>query len=189
LGKIILDITMSLDGFIAGSDISPENPMGKGGEELHNWLFDVKTDADAAFAEGMQKSGAVILGGTTYRIGIGEPWGGKSPFDAPAFVLIEEVPQETKPGFTYVTDGIKSALDQAQAVAGDKKIWVMGGANCIQQYLAAGLFDELHIHIAPLILTHGTKLFENIGNEAIRLKADSVVQTPGATHLVYLRAE
>jgi dihydrofolate reductase len=177
---------MSLDGFTAGPDISDENPMGKGGEELHNWMFDAKTDADAAFAEGMQKSGAVILGGTTYRIGIGEPWGGKTPFEAPAFVLIREAPAETKPGFTYVTDGIQSALDQAQAVAGNKNIWVMGGANCIQQYLAAGLFDELRIHIAPFIMTQGTKLFENIGDVSIRLKPESVVQTPGATHLVYL---
>ena len=177
---------MSLDGFIAGPDVSAEHPMGKGGEELHNWMFGAETEADAAITKHMQASGAVILGGTTYSIAIDGPWEGRTPFDAPAFVLVKEAPAETKPGFIYVTDGIQSALDQAQAIAGDKNIWVMGGANCIQQYIAAGLFDELHIHIAPLLMVHGTKLFENIGEAPIRLKTESALQTPGATHLVYL---
>lgn len=183
--KIFIDITMSLDGFIAGPDISAENPMGKGGLRLHDWMFGVQTDADKKIgSEQMQNTGAVIIGRRMYETAISGPWGNENPFAAPVFVLTEAAPEQIIDGFTYVSDGIESALAQAKKVAADKNIWITG-ANVSQQFLKAGHVDELHIHIAPVLFTKGTKLFENIGDQHIELKALSCEQTPGATHIVY----
>lgn len=183
--KIFIDITMSLDGFIAGPDISPENPMGKGGLRLHDWLFGAQTDADKKISsEQMQNTGAVIIGRRMYETAISGPWGNENPFAAPVFVLTEVAPEQKIDGFTYVKDGIESALVLAKKVAGDKNIWITG-ANVSQQYLKAGHVDELHIHIAPVLFTKGTKLFENIGDQNIELEVQGCVQTPAATHIVY----
>lgn len=184
--KVILEITMSLDGFIAGPDISSKQPMGKDGLRLHEWIFNCKTDTDARLINDIvQSSGAVIVGARTYITAIDEAWEGVSPFSVPAFVVSNNVPEIIVPGFTFVTDGIVSALAKAKAAAGEKNIWVMGGANIIQQFLKEKLFDDLHLHIAPILLTKGTRLFESIGEVQIELKKTKVTDTPGATHMQF----
>lgn len=184
MGQVVLDITMSLDGFIAGSDITLQQPMGKNGPRLHDWLFDRKTDTDVKLiGEWVASVGAVITGGRTYTIAIDDSWGGVSPFEAPAFVPTNKVPAKIVDGFTFVTDGIQSALDQAQAAAGSKNIWIMGGAGIAQEYLKAGLVDELYIHIAPILLGAGTRLFDHLAAELVELEKISSVDTPAATHL------
>lgn len=186
MGQVVVEITMSLDGFVAGPDVSPQQPLGVNGERLHDWMFTNKTATDEQLeAEIFTTVGAVVVGGRTYRDGIDSGWGGVTPFHAPAFVVLSRVPDKQVDGFTYVTDGIASALRQAQAVVGDKDVWVMGGAHLIQQYLKAGLVDELHIHIAPILLQRGTRLFEQIGDTPITLEATRALHTPGAAHLRY----
>jgi dihydrofolate reductase len=183
MGKVVLEITMSLDGFIAGPNINPKQPMGKGGLRLHDWLFKAKTDLDAKVIDEIEEtSGAVIVGRRTYDVAKDDAWGGVSPFKVPAFVLSKDVPEDAK-GFTFVTDGIESAIKQAKAVAGDKNVWVMGGANIAQQFIRAGLLDELQIHIAPVLFGQGTRLFSHISNEQIELESTRVLETPGAIHL------
>jgi dihydrofolate reductase len=182
--KVFLNLTMSLDGYVAGNNITEAVPMGEHGDRLHDWLFDSKTERDnEIIKETFTKSGAVIVGGHTYTLAIKDAWGGKSPFDAPAFVVIEKQPEFAADGFTFVTDGIESALSQARKAAGDKDVWIMGGANIAQQYIKAGLLDELQITIAPMLLGEGLRLFEHTG--AATLKHVGVVQTPAATHITY----
>jgi dihydrofolate reductase len=113
--------------------------------------------------------------------------GGITPFKMPAFVLTNHPPKEERPGFTFVTDGIEKALLQARAAAGNKHVWVMGGANTIQQFIHARLFDELRIHIAPVLLGSGTRLFDSIGMGKIDLETTDVIKTPGAIHLKFIQ--
>jgi dihydrofolate reductase len=188
MGKVVLDITMSLDGFIAGPNISSKLPLGDGGLRLHDWLFRVKTDLDAkVLDETVETSGAVVVGRRTYDDAIEDAWGGVSPFSVPAFILTHNALDKGKgvASFTFVTDGIESAIIQAKAAAGEKNVWVMGGANLAQQCIKAGIFDELQIHIAPVLFGEGTKLFEYIGNEHIELESIRVLETPGAIHIRY----
>ena len=184
--KVILDITMSLDGFIAGTNISPTLPMGKNGIRLHDWLFGSKSELDAKIlSETVEKSGAVIVGGSTYHIAIDGAWGGETPFTVPAFVLTKNIPTQGKSGFTFVPDGIERALMLARAAAGEKNVWIMGGANTIQQYVKAGLYDELHLHLAPLLLGNGTRLFEQNGIGIQELEIIETINTVGATHFKF----
>jgi dihydrofolate reductase len=186
MGKVVLDITMSLDGFIAGPNVNPKLPMGQGGLRLHDWLFVTKNEIDAkVLDETVETSGAVIVGRRTYDVSIDDAWGGVSPFKVPAFVVSKDVPEAAKESFTFVTDGIESAITQAKAVAGDRNVWVMGGANIAQQYIKARLFDDLQIHIAPVLLGEGIRLFEHIGNDHIELESTRVLETPGAIHLSF----
>ncbi len=186
MGKVYVNITMSLDGFIAGPNINQANPLGEGGERLHDWMFKGRTAADNAIAEEMNaRAGAIILGRRTYADAIDGAWGGVTPFQAPAFVLAKNAPVKVADGFTFVTDGIESALKQARAIAGDNDIWLMGGANVIQQYVKAGLVDEIQVSIAPVLFVKGTRLFEHIGTDSIELQSNRVIQTPQATHIRY----
>ena len=186
MGKVIAEISMSLDGFIAGPGISSKEPMGTNGELLHEWIFNKATDADKAMiAEIMNSTGAVITGNHTYTIAIDEAWAGASPFDAPAFVVCHAAPVKKVESFVYVTGGTAEALQLARQTAGEKNVWIMGGASIIQQYLGAGLINELHLHIAPILLKQGTRLFENIGTESIELIKEAVTETPGALHTVF----
>ena len=186
MAKVIAEITMSLDGFIAGPGISSKEPMGINGQVLHEWIFDKATDKDKAMlAEIINNTGAVITGNHTYTTAIDEAWAGASPFDAPAFVICHQPPVKKVDGFIYLTAGIREALQLAKQTAGEKNVWIMGGANIIQQYLGAKLVDELHLHLAPVLLKRGTRLFENIGAEPIELIKAAVTQTPGAMHTVF----
>jgi dihydrofolate reductase len=186
MGKVIAEITMSLDGYVAGAGISSKQPMGTNGEKLHEWLFNKATEEDKQWADDLQKSsGAVIAGNHTYTIAIDDAWKEISPFDAPAFVVCHSLPQKQVDGFTYVTAGIHEALKFARETAGERNVWIMGGANAIQQYVKAKLVDELRIHIAPVLLMQGTRLFDNIGDEMVELVKKSVTETPAALHLVF----
>lgn len=130
MGKVVLDTTMSLDGFIAGPNISSKQPLGEGDLRLHNWLFKSDSAINAqVIGETMETTGAIILGKRTYVDAIDDAWGGVSPFQVTAFVFSKDVPVSAKAGFVFVSDGIESALKQAKAVAGDKSVWIMGGAN------------------------------------------------------------
>jgi dihydrofolate reductase len=186
MAKIFLEITISLDGFIAGPGITQDDPMGKDGPQLHDWFFGAKTDTDnALITELVNNTGAVILGNYTYVTAINDAWGNASPFASPAFVLCSKAPSIPVQGFTYVTDGLRSALDKAKAAAGAKDVWIMGGAYTAQQFLQEGMVDELHIHIAPVLLARGTRLFEHIGSKSVNLKKIKTIDTPGAVHIRY----
>jgi len=177
---------MSLDGFTAGPSISPELPMGEGGEKLHEWFFSSKTDIDKKILDELvETSGAVILGRRTYDLGIGDPWGGSSPFKVPAFVVSSSRPVKMVDGFNFINDGIESALNQAKSIAGNKNVWIMGGANLAAQYIKAKLIDELHIHLVPLLLGAGSRLFESTGPSMIELEKIKSIESTGATHLIF----
>jgi dihydrofolate reductase len=198
MGKVTVDMSMSLDGFIAGPNDSVERPLGEGGERLHEWVYDLaswrerhgltggKTDSDAeVLDESLKNTGAVVVGKRMFDVANG--WGDNPPFHVPVFVLThdarEKLVKEGGTTFTFVTDGIQSALEQAKAAAGDKDVSVGGGANIIQQYLSAGLLDEIQIHLVPVLLGDGRRLFEHTGTGQIELERTRVIESPGVTHL------
>jgi dihydrofolate reductase len=188
MGKVIVDITMSLDGFVTGPNDGPGNGLGDGGRVLHEWVFEGRTEADnLLLEEPMQTRGACILGRRTFDIAE-QAWGDNPPFGAaPVFVLTHRPHETLNRGtttFIFVTDGMESALKQAQAAAGDKNVSLMG-ANVSQQYLKAGLVDEMEIHLANVLLGAGRPLFANIGDEQIKLERMRVIATPAVTHLRY----
>ncbi|GIH06482.1 hypothetical protein Rhe02_45490 [Rhizocola hellebori] len=189
---------MSLDGFSAGPDDGFGQGLGVGGERLHSWLFggDWSYGDEAGSAAGVDRevldeiftaSGAHIVGRRMFDVV--EGWGYQNPFQAPCFVLTHRVDDELRalaPTFTFVTDGIESALRQARAVAGDKDVSIGGGANVAQQFLRAGLVEELNLHLAPVFLGTGKRLFENLTSAPFTLKQDRVLVSPLATHLRYV---
>jgi dihydrofolate reductase len=201
MGKVVADITMSLDGFITGPDDGPGRGLGEGGECLHNWVmgrpwryddegrrFDPLDVDREVLWEAMGSIGAGIIGRRMFDITGG--WGGNPPGgpNARYFVLTHSVPAEwasPESPFTFVTDGIESALAQARSVAGDKDVGIGGGADVIQQYLAARLVDELRLHLAPVLLGAGKRLFDHLGSQAIELERTRVVESPFATHLYF----
>ncbi|MCD2440773.1 dihydrofolate reductase family protein [Agromyces sp. SYSU K20354] len=187
MSKVIAAISMSLDGFITGPNVTREHQLGDGGDVLHRWL-ETPDPRDIALLEGMAGGvGAVLMGRRSYDLAEGDGgWGDAGPVGpAPCFVLTHEAPApETvrAPGvFTFVTDGIRSAVRRASTAAGTKVVAVHGG-SAAQQCLAAGLMDELQIHLAPVLLGEGTRLFEHLGGR-IALERTEVVATPNATHL------
>ena len=189
MGIVILDMSMSLDGFIAGpkDDDKPDREL-EALDRLSNWMFRGKTDSEAVeFQERLFKPiGAVVMGRRIFDLGV-EPWGDNPVYHAPVFVLShrpkEKVVKQGGTTYTFVTDGIESALQQAKAAAGNKDIMVAGGARVIQQYLKAGMLDEIHLTLVPVLLGEGIRLFENIGTEHIELEKISVIEAPGVTHL------
>jgi dihydrofolate reductase len=209
--KLTLDITMSLDGFIAGPHRTVEQPLGEGGERLHEWIFGAASwraqhgqsggeagADDDVYREAVAATGAYVMGRRMFSGGEGawedDPvadgwWGDDPPFGVPVFVLTNH-PRETviKQGgtsFTFVTDGIEAALDQARAAAAEKNVSIAGGANIAQQYLRAGLLDELQIHLAPLLLGEGVRLFQGVGTDDAQLELTRVIESPVVTHLSY----
>lgn len=187
MGKVTCNVSMSLDGLIAGPNVRVGNGMGDGGERLHDWMFDAKTAADAAIVQEMYATtGAVVLGKRMFDVGF-EPWGDPPPFRMPVFVLTHErrepMPMKGGTTYTFVTDGIAAALDAARAAAGDRNVGVWGGADVIRQYLMAGLLDEVQLHVVPILLGGGTSLFEGIGLGEVEVRKTGAIETPGATHL------
>jgi dihydrofolate reductase len=207
MSSVRCQISISLDGFAAGPNQSPDNPLGEGGMRLHDWalataawrsqhgLEDGEQSADSeVIDEVVQGVGAYIMGRNMFGGGDGAWdqswrgwWGDDPPFHAPVFVLTHHArdPLQMEGGttFTFVTDGIESALDQARAAAGDDDVSIAGGASAVQQYLAAGLLDELYLHIAPVVLGAGERLLENVGDPV--LEPVKVVASPAATHVKY----
>jgi dihydrofolate reductase len=202
MGQVIADITMTLDGFIAGPDDGVEKPLGEGGERIHQWLYDSTSWRElhgqtggeervdgALVAEAFERSGAVVMGKRMFENGNGpNGWGDEPPFHKPVFVLTHEDREPSvKEGttFTFVTGGIEDALDRARAAAGDKAVQVSGGANAIQQFIKAGLLDELQVHVAHVLLGDGIPLFGRLGPEQIELETTRVMDAPGVTHLQF----
>jgi len=185
VGKVTLSMSMSLDGFIAGPNVDVELPMGKGGLRLHDWLFNSSTsEVDAAVErEIFAATGAVILGRRTFDVGVQE-WR-DTPFPVPCFVLTHRpraVLVKKSGTFTFVSDGIESALQQAQAVAAEKNISLMG-ADVAQQFLKAGLLDEIQINLVPVLLGDGVRLFDHLDIEPMELEKTKVLDSPAVTHL------
>jgi dihydrofolate reductase len=199
MGKVTFDMSMSLDGFIAGPDDNAEQGLGKGGERLHEWGYDLasfkerhgrsggeRNRDDEILKEAFANVGATLMGRRMFDLGE-KPWGDDPPFRVPVFVVThharDTLQKEGGTSFTFVTDGIESALEQARAAADDKDISVAGGANVIQQCLEAGLIDEFQIHVAPQLLGEGRRLFDDRGAEPIELENTRVIESPGVTHL------
>jgi dihydrofolate reductase len=206
--RIISDISMSLDGFVAGPNPTLEEPLGERGELLHEWVFALESwrkphglpggergADDEVVAETLRATGAVVMGRRMFSGGEGpwedDPnadgwWGDDPPFHVPVFVLThharETVEKEGGTSFTFVTDGIEAALEQARAAAGEKDVHVPGGASAIQQCLNAGLLDELQVHVVPMLLGGGTRLFDGL-DEPVELEATRVICSPAVTHL------
>jgi dihydrofolate reductase len=211
VSKLRFQISVSLDGFVAGPNPSPEEPLGERGEELHEWVLKLAAwrkphgreggevnASSAVVEESLQNVGATIMGRNMFGGGPGpwgdDPWGGwwgdDPPFHHPVFVLThherEPLDRQGDNSFTFVTDGIESALEQAKQAAAGKDVALAGGAEVAQQYLAAGLVDELLLNVVPVLLGSGTRLFENLGDvSAIGLEQVRVVDAPDVAHLFY----
>jgi dihydrofolate reductase len=213
MSKVVLDISMSLDGFVAGPNQTLEQGLGEGGERLHEWAVAVaswreshnlsggeKNVDNDVMAETLQRIGATVMGRRMFSGGEGpwesDPnaeawWGDDPPFHHSVFILTHHARDPvTKQGgttFTFVTDGVESALEQARAAAGEKDVAIGGGANVVQQFLRAGLLDELQIHVAPILLGDGVRLFDNLVNIApTELVCTRVIESPtGVSHLKY----
>lgn len=209
MSKVRVHISTSLDGYVAGPNESMEEPLGVGGEALHDWTVVLKAwrelqgmeggeenVSDALVREETANVGAEIMGRGKFGPPTRGPWGDEPwrgwwgedpPFHKPVFVLTHH---EREPltlsdtTFTFVTDGIHAALERAREAAGDRDVFIGGGAETINQYLAAGLVDELELHVVPMILGGGRRLFEGVGPD-LKLELLRVVEAPGVTHLKY----
>ena len=197
MGKVVFEISMSLAGFIAGPNDRPGLGLGEGGERLHQWAYELaswrerhglaggQTNRDAELLdEALRNTGASIVGRRMFD-NAGE-WGDNPPFDMPVFVLTHQAREPLVKGgttFTFVTDGIESALAQARAAVGAKNVAIGGGANVAQQYLRAGLLDEIEIHLVPILLGGGIRLFDRLGDAQIELERMRVIDSPAVTHL------
>ena len=185
--KVTSEISMSLDGFITDPAASVGSPLeGSDPGRLHDWRFDAKTDTDSAIVDEIYAStGAILIGKRMFDVGF-EPWGDPPPFGMPVFVVTHEerepLPMQGGTTYTFVT-GIEAALNRARAAAGDKDVSIWGGANVMMQYLKAALLDEMQIHLVPVLLGGGIRLFEDLDPEGIQLRKTSSIETPGATHL------
>lgn len=210
MSKLRFQISISLDGFVAGPNQSEEHPLGEGGEQLHEWVVKLaawrkphgreggETNASSAiFEEALANVGATIMGRNMFGGGPGpwgeDPWqgwwGDEPPFHHPVFVLThhEREPLEKEGGttFIFVTEGIESALAQAKEAAGGKDVALGGGADVAQQYLAAGLVDVLLLNVVPVLLGGGARLFDGLAGDDVRLEQVDVVDAPGVAHLEY----
>lgn len=213
MSRLRLKIAMSLDGFVAGPDQSVDNPLGVGGTKLHEWARPLAVwremqgleggkvnESTQVVEESMANIGATVMGRNMFG---GHPgpwnpsnpwtgwWGTNPPFHHPVFVLTHHAraPLVLEGGntFTFVTDGIESALEQARRAAGGKDVSLAGGARAAQQYLAAGLVDEMEISLVPILLGRGERLFEGVGDDLHGLRQVRTVAAPGVTHLLFMR--
>jgi dihydrofolate reductase len=197
MGKVVFNMTMSLDGFVAGPNDNPDNGLGDGGDALFNWYFSGDTEISVSegtpvlkvsqqsaeiLKEALATYGAGVWGRKTFDIA--RAWGGHPP-GSPAFIVTHTVPQEwvyDGSPFTFVTDGVESAIQQAKKAAGDKDI-VVCTASILQQCLNLGLVDEIHLDVAPLLLGKGVRLFDHLNIEPIKLEQIRAIEAPGVTHL------
>jgi dihydrofolate reductase len=209
LGEFKLTISVSLDGFVAGPNQSVEEPLGEGGEQLHEWVVPLaawrephgmdggEVNASTRVIEESNQAAATIMGRNMFGGGPGpwgdEPWDGwwgdDPPFHHPVFVLThhprEPLVKEGGTTFTFVTDGIESTLAQAREAAGDRDVSLAGGADVARQYLAAGLLDEVFLHVVPVLLHDGARLLHGLRGSGIRLEQVESIPAPGVTHVRY----
>jgi dihydrofolate reductase len=205
--RVVSQISISLDGYVAGPDQSLEDPLGKGGERLHEWVIATESwrrqhgleggapgPSSDVVAEAVAGIGSYILGRRMFGGGAGPWdetwtgwWGDDPPYHVPVFVLTHHarapLVMEGGTTFTFVTEGVAAALEHARAAAGDGDVAIAGGASAIRQFLAAGLLDELQLHIVPVVLGAGERLLDDVGDP--RLEQTAVVAGAGVTHLTY----
>jgi dihydrofolate reductase len=185
MARVISDMSLSLDGYVTGPNDSRENPFGDGAGMLHDWMFDAATDEDRAMLQAMLDGcGAVVMGRTSFEKNEGDGgWGDAGPVgDTPCFVVTHHKPTASYPSvFTFVTDGVASAIEQAKAAAGDKVVG-LHGATIMQQALPLGLVDEIRVHVIPVLLGGGTPLFGTL-DASITLERTRAQATPAATHI------
>lgn len=196
--SVFVDMAVSLDGYIAGSNPGPDNPIGDNGLRLHDWMFgqaafngrpDGETGRDNDLIQEVRdRAGAFILGRRMFDEGEAN-WGDPSPFGGPVFVLTN-TPRDPWPRsnntFYFVTDGIHSALEQARDAAGERDVQIPGGADTVRQYLDAGLVDELQLHVVPILLGAGNRLFDGLRPGFGRLTPNRLLESPtGVTHVRY----
>jgi dihydrofolate reductase len=208
--KIKAHTSISLDGYVAGPNQSEDNPLGEGGEDLHNWMFQLKSwrenhgeeggitgESDTVVEEMNENMGAGIMGRNMFgpdRGAWGDSdwkgwWGDEPPYHSPVYVLThhEREPIEMEGGttFYFVTDGIESALEQAREAAGDKDIHVHGGASTVRQYMKLGVIDEITLNLSPILLGRGERLFDDLGDEPPQLELERVLTPANVVHLTY----
>jgi dihydrofolate reductase len=207
MGLVTCQMSVSLDGFVAGPNQSLDNPIGEGGMRLHEWAFATaawhrrqgldggEESADSEIVDDVLRGiGAFIMGRKMFGGGDGEWdeswrgwWGDEPPYHAPVFVLTHHprAPLRMEGGttFTFVTDGIDSALAQARAAAGDQNVAIAGGASAVRQFLAAGHIDELYLHLVPVLLGVGERLLDDVGDPVLELV--DVLASPRVTHIRY----
>jgi dihydrofolate reductase len=185
MARVICDMSTSLDGYVTGRNDSRENPFGDGAEMLHDWMFDAATDEDRAILQDMLDNvGAIVMGRTSFDKNEGDGgWGDSGPVgDTPCFVVTHHQPTRSHPPiYTFVTDGVVRAIEQAKHAAGDNFVG-LHGASVMQQALPLGLVDEIRLHVIPILLGGGTPLFATL-DSAISLERTEVLVTPAATHL------
>jgi dihydrofolate reductase len=196
MSQVIVDISVSLDGYVTGPNVSLDNGLGDGGEALHSWVFEGNDQDRKVLDDAFEATGAVIQGrnlfdiidapkGWSDEMGYGaKPTGEVNP---PVFVITHSVPEKTRLGdrFRFVTDGVESAVAQAKAVAEGKDVYVMGGGQVCHEVLAAGLADVLRLHVAPVVLGDGTRLFPADAAPTYALDLVESISTPAAQHLTY----
>lgn len=213
MSRLRFRISMSLDGFVAGPDQCVDNPLGIGGERLHEWVVPLAAwraphgleggetnDSTPVVEEEVANIGATIMGRNMFGGHPGpwhedEPWNGwwgaNPPFHHPVFVLTHHArePLELEGGttFIFVTDGVEAALEKARRAAGGKDVALAGGAKAAQKYLVAGLVDEMEIHLVPTLLGGGERLFEGVGDSLHGLQLVRTVATPTVTHLKFTK--
>jgi len=200
MGKVSVGLTMSLDGFIAGPNDGPESPLGEGGDRLFDWfsggdteyglpgtemMFRVSRQSAELLREAHARMGAFVTGRRTFDISNG--WGGSPPLGVPTFVVTHSVPNEwiyEGSPFEFVTEGLEEAVERARAAAGEMDVAV-GAASVAQQCMRAGLLDEIHVDLVPVLLGDGVRLFEHLGEGPIELESTRVVEGAGVTHLTF----
>jgi dihydrofolate reductase len=211
MSKLRCHISISADGFVAGPNQSEENPLGEGGERLHDWVVPLAAwrqahgmqggevnESTPIFEESLENVGAAVMGRSMFGPIGGGPWGDGQwtgwwgddpPFNYPVFVVThhprDPVEMEGGTTFHFVTDGIESALEQAREAAGGKDVMLLGGGQVVNQYLAAGLLDELELHVVPVLLRGGARPFPELGEAEVQLEQVRAVEAPGVTHLKY----
>lgn len=178
MGKVVLDMSMSLDGFIAG----PNDEHGG----LHDYFFSPSGATAGVIEEGFKTTGAIVMGRRSYNLGAEQEGFVDNPYQVPTFILTHTVPEKAAKGaegFIFVTEGIERLLSQAKTAAGDKDVVIGGGANIAQQFLKADLIDEVYIHLIPVLLGAGIRLFDRLVAEPLELESVGVIAAPDATHL------
>jgi dihydrofolate reductase len=211
MGKVVAEVSLSLDGYVAGPNPTLEEPLGRGGDQLHEWVVRLESFREAhglpgdgetgpddeLFARSVSAVGAVVMGRRMFSGGEGpwenDPnadgwWGDEPPFHKPVFVLTHHAREPLAMGettFVFVTEGLETAIDDARAASAEKDVLVAGGANAIDQALNAGLVDELQLHFAPVLLGDGTRLFGDLEPGLPQLELTSMLESPFVTHLRY----
>lgn len=190
MGVVYFELSMSLDGFVTGPGVSVDNPLGDGGEHLHDWMFEGRTDEESAeFQEkAFAPSGAIVMGRRMLDLGIG-PWGDNPTFHLPVFVVTnrphDPILKEGGTTYNFVTGGLETAFERARQAAGNKDIAIVGGADIVRQCLDRGLVEEARLNLIPLVLGSGTRLFEGVDPSNLRFAIARVIEERGVVHLTF----